>query len=93
MGNQLPLPQKGAQPPIFGPCLLWLNGPIPLGMEAGLGPDNIVPDGKPAPPPQKGGRAPPPQFSAVVYCAQTAGCIKMPLGTEVVLERSYIELD
>jgi len=24
-GTQLPLP-KGAQPPIFGPCLLWPNG-------------------------------------------------------------------
>ena len=25
MGTQ-PLPQKGAEPPIFGPCLLWQNG-------------------------------------------------------------------
>jgi len=34
-------------------------------------------------PPQKGGRAP--QFSAYLYCGQTAGCIKMPLGMEVDL--------
>ena len=27
--------------------------------------------------------APPPQFSAHVYCGQTAGWIKMALGTEV----------
>jgi len=26
MGTQLPLARKGAQPPIFGPCLLWPNG-------------------------------------------------------------------
>jgi len=25
-GTRLPLPKKVAQPPIFGPCLLWLNG-------------------------------------------------------------------
>jgi len=37
----------------------------------------------PAPSP-KGGSAPP-QFSAHFYCGQTAGCIKMPLGTEVGL--------
>ena len=28
---------------------------------------------------------PPPQFSAHLYCGQTAGCIKMPLGMEVGL--------
>jgi len=36
----------------------------------------------------KGGRTPPPpttQFSAHVYCAQTVGRIKMPLGTKVGL--------
>jgi len=26
MGTQLPSPKKGAEPPIFGPCLLWPNG-------------------------------------------------------------------
>jgi len=26
MGNQLPLPRKGAEPPIFGPCILRPNG-------------------------------------------------------------------
>jgi len=25
-GDPAPLPQKGAEPPIFGPCLLWPNG-------------------------------------------------------------------
>jgi len=25
-GDTAPLPQKGTEPPIFGPCLLWPNG-------------------------------------------------------------------
>ena len=25
-GDPAPLPQKGAEPPIFGPSLLWPNG-------------------------------------------------------------------
>jgi len=40
---------------------------------------------RPSSPPQKGGRAF--QFSAHLYCGQTAGCIKMPLGMEVGLSR------
>jgi len=54
-----------------------------LGMEAGLGSVHIVIDGDTAPLPKTGGRTPPPQFSAHLYCGQTDGCIKMPLGTEV----------
>ena len=36
---------------------------------------------------------PPPQFSAHVHCGQTAGCIKMPLGTEVGLSPGDFLLD
>jgi len=57
---------------------------MPLGTEVGLGPGDIVLDGDPAPPPQ---------FSAHVYCGQTAGWIKMPLGTEVGLGPGDIVLD
>ena len=39
----------------------------------------------------KGGRAP--QFSAHVYCGQTAGWIKMPLGMKVSLGPCHIVLD
>jgi len=46
-----------------------------LGMELGLGPGHIVLDGDPAP-----------QFSAHVCCGQTAGWIKVPLGSEVDLD-------
>ena len=48
-------------------------------------------DGDPAPLPKKGGT--PPQFSAHVYCGQTAGWIKMPLGTKVGLGPRDIVLD
>ena len=34
-----------------------------------------------------------PQFSAHVYCGQTAGWSKMPLGTEVDLSAGHILLD
>jgi len=36
---------------------------------------------------------PPPQFSAHVYCGQTAGWIKMPLNMEVGLGSGHIVLD
>ena len=52
---------------------------MPLGMEVGLGPGDFVLDGDPAPQPQKGGGAP--KFTDNVYCGQTAGWIKMALGT------------
>ena len=50
---------------------------VALGMGVGLGPVDIVLDGDTAPLPKKGAD---PQFSAHLYCGQTAGCIKMPLG-------------
>ena len=109
---------------------------MPLGTEVGLGPDDIVLDGCPAPPPQNGGKAPnfrpifivakpldasrchlvwrwasaqgtlldgdpaslpqtgwSPQFSAHVFCGQTATWTKMPLGTDVGLVPDDIVLD
>jgi len=65
---------------------------MPLGTEVGLGPDDIVSDGDPAHPPQKGGGAPS-QFSVHDYCGQTAGWIKMALGMEVGLGPGHIVLD
>jgi len=78
-GDLAPLPQKGAEPPIFGPYLLWPNGwmdqdatwkgsrPQPKRHCVRWGPSSPSPKG----------------FSAHVYSAQTAGWIKMALGTEV----------
>jgi len=54
-----------------------------LGTEVGLSTGYFVLDGDPALLPQKG--AEPPKFSAHVYCGQTAGWIKMSLGTKVGL--------
>ena len=47
-------------------------------------------DGDPAPLPQRGTD---PQFSAHVYCGQTAGWIKVALGMEVGLSPGHIVLD
>jgi len=67
----------------------WMK--MPLGMEVGIGPGDFVLDGDPALPSQKGDRAP--QFSAHVYCGQTAGWIKVALGMEVGLGPGHIVLD
>ena len=61
---------------------------MPLGMDVGLGPGDLVLDGDPVLPPQA-----PSQFSAHFYCAQTAGCIKMPLGMDVGLSPGEFVLD
>jgi len=65
---------------------------MPIGTELGLGPFDIVSDGYPAPPSQKGAE-PPPQFSAHVHYGQTAGWIKMALGVDVRLGPRHIVLD
>ena len=61
-------------------------------MEVGLSPVHIVLDGDTASLPQKRDRAPP-QFLAHVYCGQTAGWIKTPLGTEVDRGPGHFVLD
>jgi len=74
---------------------MWPNG----GMDqdntwpgGGLGPGHIVLDGDPAPLLKKA--AEPPQFSADVYCGQTAGWMKMPLGgMEVDLSPGHVVVD
>jgi len=49
---------------------------MPLGMEVGLGTGDFVLDEDPG--------SQPPQFLDHVCCCQTAGWIKVPLGTEIV---------
>jgi len=94
MGTQLPSRKKGTEPPIFGPSLLWPNGwmhqdatwyggwPQPRRLCIRWGPSHL---------PQKGRS--PTQFSAHVYCDQTAAWIKMLLGTEVGLGPRDIVFD
>jgi len=88
-GPSSPSP-KGAQPPIFGPYLLRSN--------ASMDQDATWYGGRPRPrrlcvklsPPQKGRS---PQFSAHVYCGQTAGWITKVLGMEVGLSPGDFVLD
>ena len=61
-----------------------------LGMQLSLGPDHIVLDAEPAPPPPKGNS---PQFSVLSCCGQLAAWIKMPLGMEVGLGPDDFVLD
>jgi len=66
-GEPAPLHKNGAEPPIFGPCLLWPNGWMnqdDTWYEGRPRPCYIVLDGNPAPP--KGAQQPP--FSAHIYC-------------------------
>jgi len=70
--DQLPPPKKGHSPQFWAHvhcCQTtgWIK--MSLGMEVGLGPDDFVLDGDPAPP-RKKGEQPPPIFGDV-YCGQT----------------------
>jgi len=81
------------------PTLCWMGTHVLLpqkwgraaNWEVGLDPSNIVLDRDPACPPPK--RRQSPQFSAHVYCGQTAGWIKTPLGMDVDLGLGHIVLD
>ena len=64
---------------------------VKLGVQVDVGPGHIVSDENPAPPSPKRGQSP--QFSAHVYCGQTAAWIKMPLGMEIGLNPRHIVLD
>jgi len=66
---------------------------MPLGMEVGLGPGDVVLDEDSAPPKRGGAVLPSPQFSAHDRCRQTAGWTKMPLRMEVGLGPGDFALD
>ena len=95
-GDPAPCPRRGrSHLPNFGPFLLspngwlrqdatWYGGRLqPMRLCVRWGPSS--------PSPQKGDKAR--QFSAHVYCGQTAVCIRIPLGTEVGLSLGDIVLD
>jgi len=84
-------PPKGAQPPIFGQCPLWPNGWTKMPRYGGRRwPRRLcVTWGRSSP--TKRGTAP--QFLVHVYCGQTAGWMKTPLGTKVDLGPGHIVLD
>jgi len=66
--------------------VVWIK--MPLATAVGIGLGDIVLDGDPAPP-----KGQSPQFSAHVYCGQTAVCIRKAFGTEVGLGLGDIVLD
>jgi len=94
-GPSPPLPKKGAEPPIFGPCLLWPNGWMDQdGTWHGGRPSSRPHCARwlPSSSPQKG-TEPLPQFSTHLYCGRRARCIKMPFGMEVGLSPGDFVLD
>jgi len=64
-----------------------------LGMQLGLGPGHIVLDGDVGSLPQRDRVPPIFDFSAHIYCRQTAAWIKMPLDMEVGLGTGHIVVD
>ena len=93
-GDPAPFPLKWAEPAsIFGPFLLWPNGWMHQDATwygGRLQPRDFALDEDTAPPQKGGGSL---QFSAHVYCGQTAAWIKMPVGTEVGLGLRNIVFD
>ena len=93
-GDPVPFPKRGRNPsPIFGPCLLRPNGCMDQDATRYRGrprPRRHCVRWGPRSPPQKGAD---PQFLDHVYCGQTPGWIKTPLGTEVDLDPGHFVLD
>jgi len=79
-GDPVPFPKRernpGAEPPSFGPCLLWPNGAAwiktPLGMEVGLSLRDIVFDVDPAIP-RKRAHLPHPIFGPCLVAERLDG--------------------
>jgi len=89
LDGDLAFPPRGTAPKFFGPCPLgpngWVDQDATWYTEVNLGPCNVVLHGVPSPQPLKGAQH--------VYCGQTAGWMKTPLGTEVDLGPGHIVLD
>jgi len=96
-GDPAPSRKRGRSPsPIFGPCLLRPNGCMDQDATWYRGrpwPRRRCVRWRPSSALSKKGTEPPPQFSAHVYCGQTAGWIKVALGMEVGLGPDHIVLD
>ena len=88
-------PKRGQSPPLnFGPCLLWPNGWMDQdGTWHGAEPQSRPHCRRRGPSSSHQKTAQLHHFLVHVFCGQTAGCIKMPLGVEVGLGRGHIMLD
>jgi len=92
-----PSSPQGAQPPIFGPCLLWSNGWMDQDRTWHGGRPRSQPycvKWGPSSPPEKGFTAPSIFGPCLLwpFGHNTHGWIKMPLGTEVDLGQGHIVL-
>jgi len=88
-----PLPKRGRAPnfrPMFIVAKRLCGSRWHLARRWALSRPHCARWGPSSPSPQKGQ---PPQFSAYVYCGQTAGCINMPLCMEVGLSSGDFVLD
>jgi len=93
-GDPAPPPLKGHSPPIFGPYQLRPNGCIDQDVTwygARPRPGRLCVRWGPLSPSPKEGQSP--QFSAHVYCGQTAGWMKLVLGMVVGLSSGNFVLD
>ena len=93
-GDPVPPPPKRHSPLIFSQYLLWPNGWMDKDATWYGGrpqPTQLCVRWGPSSPPKKG--AQPPQFSAHVYCGQTAGWTKTALGMEVGIGPGHIVQD
>jgi len=93
-GDPAPLRKKGHSSPNFRSFLLWPNGWMHqdiIWRGARPQPRRLCVRWGPRSPSLKRGRSP--EFLAHVYCGQTAGCIKIPLGAEVGISLNDIVLD
>ena len=97
LGMEVGLPKKGSEPhPNFRPMSIVakrLDGSKRhLARRWALFHAKLCSMGTQLPSPKKAAE-PPPQFLAHFYCAQTVGCIKMPLSMEVSLSPGDFVLD
>ena len=91
IGDPTPLPKRGGASQFLAHDYCGQTDQDATWYVGRLGPDYIVLDEDSAPLPKKGAE-PLPQFSADVYCGQTAGWIKMALAMEVGLGPSHVVL-
>jgi len=97
-GDPAPLPKgrrmPGAEPPNFRPMAIvaqrWMDQDGAWHGDRPWSSPHCARWGHSSPPQNRGQS---PKFSAHLYCGQTVGCIKMPLGTEVVLGLRDIVFD
>jgi len=91
-GDRAPL-KKGHSPSLFGPCLLWPNGWMDQDVtwyEDRPRPGQHCVGCEPSCTPTGHSRLP--QSSVHICCGQTAGWIKMPLGTKVGIGPGHVVL-